>query len=148
MASLQKHRQGEIAMHDIGTANIIAVLVTALTGFVIGGLWYGPVFGKPWMQSSGVTPGNMTTAQSVRLFASAYALNVIIAFGLAVLMGHHRSLHDGVHTGLFVGLMFIATAIGVIYLFERRPLKLFLINAGYQLVNATVMGGILGVWPQ
>jgi hypothetical protein len=134
-------------MHDIGTSQILAVLVTAVAGFVIGGLWYGPLFSKPWMKESGVTPGNMTTAQSVRLFASAYVLNVIIAFGLAFLMGDHRSLHGGLHTGFFVSLMFIAAAIGVIYLFERRSMKLFLINAGYQVVNTTVMGGILGAWP-
>ena len=51
------------------------------------------------------------------------------------------------HTGFFVSLMFMATAIGMTYLFERRPLKLFLINAGYQVVNCVVMGAILGVWP-
>lgn len=134
-------------MHDIAATNWIAVLVTALAGFVIGSLWYGPLFSKAWMKASGVKPGNMTTAQSVRLFGSAYVLNVIIAFGLVMLIGDHHSLHGGLHTGLFVGLMFIASAIGVIYLFESRPLKLFLINAGYQVLNTTVMGGILGVWP-
>lgn len=134
-------------MHDIDAHQVLAVLVTGLTGFIIGGLWYGPLFSKPWMQASGVQTGNMTTAQSVRLFASAYVLNVIIAIGLAFLIGHPGSLLGGAHTGFFVGLMFIATAIGVIYLFERRPLKLFFINAGYQVVNATVMGAVLGVWP-
>ena len=44
-------------MHDIGTPQILDVLVTALAGFVIGGLWYGPLFSKPWMKASGVTPG-------------------------------------------------------------------------------------------
>ncbi len=134
-------------MHEIAAVNWIAVLVTALAGFVIGGLWYGPLFSKPWMQASGVKTGNMTTAQTVRLFASAYVLNVIIAFALAILIGDHHSLLAGAHTGFFVSLMFIATAIGVIYLFERRPLKLFFINAGYQVVNTTVMGAVLGVWP-
>jgi hypothetical protein len=51
------------------------------------------------------------------------------------------------HTGFFVGLIFVAPALGVIYLFESRPLKLWLINAGYQVVNATAMGTVLGVWP-
>jgi Protein of unknown function (DUF1761) len=133
-------------MHDIGTPQILHVLVTALAGFVIGGLWYGPLFHKPWVKASGVATGNMTTAQSVGLFASAYLLNVVIAFGLAFLMGHERSLHGGLHVGFFVSLMFMATAIGVIYRFEKRSLKLFLINAGYQVVNTTVMGAILGAW--
>jgi hypothetical protein len=133
-------------MHDIGTPQVLHVLVTALAGFVIGGLWYGPLFSKAWMKASGVATGNMSTAQSVQLFASAYVVNVIIAFGLAFLMGREHSLHGGMHVGFFVSLMFMATAIGMTYLFERRPLKLFLINAGYQLVNCVVMGAILGAW--
>jgi hypothetical protein len=133
-------------MHDIGTTQIWHVLVTALAGFVIGSLWYGPLFNKPWMKASGVTPGGMSTAQSVRLFASAYLVNVVIAFGLAFLIGHQHSALYGAHTGFFVSLMFMATAIGITYLFEKRPLQLFLINAGYQVVITTVMGAILGVW--
>jgi hypothetical protein len=133
-------------MHDIGTPQILHVLVTAFAGFIIGGLWYGPLFHKPWIKASGVTAGSMTTAQSVALFASAYVLNVIIAFGLSVLMGKEHGWHDGAHVGLFVSLLFMATAIGVIYRFEKRPLALFLINAGYQVVNTTIMGAILGAW--
>ena len=29
--------------------SVPALLVAALSGFVIGGLWYGPLFIKPWM---------------------------------------------------------------------------------------------------
>ena len=133
-------------MHDIGTPQILHVLVTALAGFVIGSVWYGPLFSKAWMKASGVPTGNMSTAQTVRLFVCAYVVNVIVAFGLAFLLGHDRSWQGGAHTGLFVSVMFMATAIGMTYLFERRPLKLFLINAGYQLVNCVVMGAILGAW--
>jgi hypothetical protein len=31
-------------------------------------------------------------------------------------------------------------------LFGNRPIKLFLINTGYQLVSYVVMGAILGKW--
>jgi hypothetical protein len=44
------------------------------------------------------------------------------------------------------GLTFISTALGVIYLFEARSLRLWLINAGYQVVIFSVMGTILGAW--
>ena len=46
-----------------------------------------------------------------------------------------RAGRCGLHTGLFSSLFFVATAMGVIYLFEQRPLRLWLINAGYQVVN-------------
>jgi hypothetical protein len=41
---------------------------------------------------------------------------------------------------------FVAMAFGITYLFESRPLKLWLINAGYQTVVFTIMGAILGAW--
>jgi hypothetical protein len=40
----------------------------------------------------------------------------------------------------------VATAFGVVYLFERRPIALFFINGGYNVVAYTVMGAILGAW--
>ena len=42
-------------MHHLGSLNWLAVLVAAASGFVIGGLWYGPLFQKPWMRLSGMT---------------------------------------------------------------------------------------------
>lgn len=31
---------------DFSTVNLIAALVAAAAAFVLGGLWYGPLFGK------------------------------------------------------------------------------------------------------
>ena len=134
-------------MQHLGNVNFIAALVAALSGFVIGGLWYGPLFQKPWMRHTGMTKEKGAQVSMAFTFGMAYVLNVIGACGIAILMGEHRSLLLGAHTGLFAAFFFIASALGVIYVFEQRPLPLFLINAGYQLVNFTAMGAILGVWP-
>jgi hypothetical protein len=125
----------------------LAVLVAAGSGFVIGGLWYGPLFQKPWMQLSGMTFEKGRQASMPLTFGTSYVLNLIAAVGIAVLMGPARGALLGAHTGLFTAAFFVCTALGVIYLFEQRPLKLYAINAGYQLVNMTVMGLIVGVWP-
>ena len=74
-------------------------------------------------------------------------LNAIAAMGLALLLDADHGLLLGVHAGIAASLFFVVPALGVIYLFERRPLQLFFINAGYQVVNFTVMGAILGLWP-
>jgi hypothetical protein len=127
--------------------NGVAVLVAALTGFVIGGLWYGPLFRTPWMRHSGMSFERGKQQNVALVFGLTYVLNVVGAAGLAMLMGGDRSLLIGVHTGAAVGLLFIATALGIIYLFESRPLPLWLINAGYQVVNFAAMGAVLGIWP-
>ena len=54
--------------------------------------------------------------------------------------------YHGLVVGLLAGLGWVATGLGVTYLFERRPLRLYLIDAGYHVLSFAVMGAILGVW--
>jgi hypothetical protein len=127
--------------------NVWSLLVAALCGFVVGGLWYGPLFQKPWMAASGMSFEKGRQQNMLRVFGLTYLLNGVIAFGIALLAGKGHGLLWGAHAGFFASLAFIAPALGVIYLFESRSVKHWLINAGYQVVNATVMGGVIGAWP-
>ncbi len=36
--------------------SLVATLVGTALGFVLGALWYGPLFGKTWMAAVGLTP--------------------------------------------------------------------------------------------
>jgi Protein of unknown function (DUF1761) len=133
-------------MHHFATISWLAVLVAALSGFVIGSLWYGPLFQKPWMQLTGMTKEKGAQVSPVFTFGLAYVLNVIAAIGLSLIIGPSHNWLLGAHTGLAAGCFFAATAIGIIYLFEQKPLKLFLINAVYQIVNFTAIGAVIGAW--
>jgi hypothetical protein len=135
-------------MHDIALVNWLSVFVAALTGFVIGSVWYGPLFQKPWMQLTGMTKEKGAQASIAVTFGGAYMLNVIGATGIAILLGDHGGWASGLHAGAFAAFFFIAAPLGVIYLFEQRPLKLWCINAGYQVVNFAAMGAVLGAWPR
>jgi hypothetical protein len=81
-------------------------------------------------------------------FGGAYLLNLIAATGIALQNGAHTGWPFGLHVGLMGAAFFIAPALGVIYLFEQRPFKQWLVNAGYQLVNFSAMGAIIGAWPR
>jgi hypothetical protein len=100
------------------------------------------------MKFSGVTMERAAQGSMPLIFGGAYVLNVIAAIGLALIIGGEEGWATGVHVGAFTGLFFVATAIGVIYLFERRPIGLWLVNAGYQIVNFAAMGAVLGAWPR
>lgn len=134
-------------MH-LDSINWLAALVAALTGFVIGSVWYGPLFRKPWMAASGMTFEKGAQGNMPLTFGGAYVLNVIGAVGLSILMGDHAGVASGAHIGAFAAFFFLATGLGVIYLFEQRPLKLWLVNAGYQIVNFAAMGAVIGAWPR
>jgi hypothetical protein len=135
-------------MHHIATLNWLAVLVAALSGFVIGSLWYGPLFQKPWMRLTGMTKEKGAQANMAVTFGGAYVLNLVAAIGIALLLGDRGGWASGMHAGAFAGFFFVGTALGVIYLFEQRPLGLWCINAGYQVVNFAAMGAVLGAWPR
>ena len=126
--------------------NWIAVLGAALAGFVIGGLWYGPLLGKAWQAESGLSDEAMKSANMGRIFGLTFVLNLVAAFILAHVMTtyQHPDLHISAMIGFGIGLGFVATSIGVNYLFARKSLKLFLIDGGYWTLVYTVMGAIFG----
>lgn len=131
---------------DLSTLNFFAVLVAALSSFVIGGLWYSPIlFGKAWMAEHGFRDEDLQGGMG-KTFGLSFVLSVIIAFNLAAFLGPDATLTWGLTAGALAGIGWVATAIGITYLFERRSMRLFLINAGYHAVTFTIMGGILGLW--
>ncbi len=128
--------------------NFLAILAAAASAFVLGGLWYAPgVFGRAWMQECGFTGESLKKAGGMgRIFAGSFVLELIMAANLAAFIGPKGSLAFGTFAGAAAGFGWVALSYGVTYLFERRSLRLFLINAGYHAVAFTIMGAIIGVW--
>jgi hypothetical protein len=127
---------------DLSKINYIAVLIAATSSFVIGGLWYSLLFAKKWQKLSGVTNEQLKRG-TIKIFIGAFALSLIMALNLAAFIGD-GGLAFGTFAGLAVGLGWVATAFGINYLFERKPLQLFFINASYSVVAFTLMGLIIG----
>lgn len=127
--------------------NFAAIVVAALLSFAIGGLWYSPLlFARAWLKECGLTEEQTRQAPMARTFGFAALASLVMAFNLAAFIGPKASLGFGLFAGAAAGIGWVAMALGVIYLFEQRSLKLWLINSGYQVVALTLMGGLLGVW--
>lgn len=120
-----------------------AIPIAAVLGFAVGGLWYGPIFGKAWMAARGFTPESAKAGANMALiFGLTFLLNL---FSAAVLFHVFEHIGvDGIHLAMMVAggaaLGFIIPAIGVNYLFSRMTFRLFLIDAGYWLVIYIAMG--------
>jgi hypothetical protein len=123
----------------------LAVVVAAFFTFVLGGLWYGPLFGKAWMRASGMTEERARAGNMPLVFGLSFVLQLLAAFSLDMFIGE-EGIGFGVFAGAMTGVFFVATAFGVVYLFEQRPLAHWVVNAGYQIVSFTAMGAILGAW--
>lgn len=126
--------------------NYLAVIVAALSAFVIGGLWYSVLFSKAWMVENGFDEEKLKSGNMGMIFGGAFILSLIISFVFVLFLGPERDAMFGASAGFMAGLFWVATAMGITYLFERKSLKLFLINAGYHVVTFTVIGFILGLW--
>ena len=131
---------------SLESINYLAVLVAALSAFIIGGLWYSVLFAKPWMVENGFDDEQLKKGNMGMIFGGSFILSFVISFVLVLFLGPERDALFGAMAGLLAGLFWVATAMGITYLFERKSLKLYLINAGYHVITFTVMGFILVVW--
>lgn len=125
--------------------NLLAVLLAALSAFVLGGLWYSVLFGRQWMALTGQSEEGLKSGNPALIFGGAFLLNLIAAAVLAMFLGP-MPVKYATLAGFSVGLCWVATSFGVNYLFERRPVGLWLINAGYCTLQFTAMGAIIGAF--
>ena len=136
-----------IAGH-LSTVNWLAVIVATVAAFMLGAVWYSkPLFGSKWMQEIGLTEETMNQGSMAKIFGATFVLQFIAATALAVFLGPNSNWALGLHAGSLIGLLWVATAYGITYLFEQRTMRLFLINAGYYVVLYSIMGTIIGAWP-
>lgn len=126
--------------------NWLSVIVAAISTFLIGGIWYGPIFGKSWMTEFGFTEDSLKKRNMPKVFGLSLLLSFIAALVLELFIGAKADLMFGAMAGFFAGFGWVSTMLGILYLFEMRSFKAYLINAGYCIVSLTLMGIILGAW--
>jgi Protein of unknown function (DUF1761) len=131
--------------------NWIAVLVAALAYFVLGALWYSKIlFAKRWIADLKIDVNDPNAKKGMGLmFGGSLVLMFVQCVALAILAGKIEDLSgwmSGVKLGALTGSCFCAAAVGVNYLYEKKPLSLFLINAGYAIAGNIIAGVIICCW--
>ena len=63
--------------------NYAAVIVSAIVYWLLGGVWFGVLFNKPWMALEHVTEEQARSMNPVLPYVISFALNLLIAFVLA-----------------------------------------------------------------
>jgi len=133
----------------------IAVIVAAIVSFIIGGIWYQPLFGKAWMAALGKTEADKEAMrkQAPKGFVAGLIGALISSFVLALFLEYGRLANvvpSGVAGGLVVGFLvwfgFLMTTTVAGAIFEGRSRKLVGINLGFTLVSYLIMGLIQAIW--
>lgn len=128
---------------------IIGIMVAAVLMFILGGIWYSPMlFAQAWSRETGITEHKPTPKSMLRFSAVLLVLLLLSAAILACILTSWLPGHNWRH-GLAVGFLggvLAAAVVGMNTLFERKSLKLFLINAGYYLIGFCLMGVIVALF--
>ena len=73
-------------------------------------------------------------------------LALVAAWAFAMLLGANPPLQQSVKIGALTGAAFVATSFGINYAFASRTYQLWLIDAGYHVLQFTLFGLVLGLW--
>jgi hypothetical protein len=127
--------------------NWLAVVAAAVAAFVIGGLWYSPVlFHRVWLRESGLTEAEASKGNPAMTFGLSFVLALVASAVFAMFLGPAPKFSFALGAGLAAGVGWVATSFGINYLFEKKSLALWMVNAGYHVVQYGTIGAILGAW--
>lgn len=131
--------------------NILAVSLAAITAFILGFLFHGPVTGKLWMKLADIHPtGNEKMKDIVPQLLWNLLANFVTASGLAVIYLFasssayiNKGVCGGIVCALWIWLGFIVTSTSMEVIWFKRSVKLWLFECACSLVVMIAMGAII-----
>ncbi|WP_379552172.1 DUF1761 domain-containing protein [Erythrobacter sp. W53] len=130
--------------------NWIGIIAAAAMGFVVGGIWYGPIMGKKWMGAVGLTEEQIKEGNMGLIYGGAFAFSLLASWTLAHTFAsydYELSVVAKVMTALGVAVGFVIPALGTNYLFSQKGKALFFIDAGYWILFYLAMGTVHAFLP-
>lgn len=135
------------------TINWMAVLIAVVANFILGFLWYTPLFGNAWAKEMGFDPsvkpsgGEMAKGMIIMIignffFAYVFAHNMA-AWSFVPGMNEMPKIGTIMNSAIFTWFGFyLPVDIGTVT-WEKKSWKLFGINTGYHLAMLVVTAAIL-----
>ena len=128
--------------------NYAAVFIAAVAYWLLGAVWYGVLFSKPWMALENITMEQAKSMNPVLPYVITFVLNILIAYSLAqiCIWRNANTIGRGASVGVLLWIGCIGPITYTTYMYEMRPKELFAINQFYPLAGLVLMGAIIGAW--
>lgn len=137
--------------------SFLAIIIAVIAHFVLGFIWYTPLFGKIWAKENGF---NMDQKPPAGAMVKGMVFNLIGNFLMAWVFAHNLAVWNPVTWGLEASPEMTTTGMamaGAIFTWlgffvpmdlnsvawEMKSWKLFFINTGYHLLSLIVVAQIL-----
>ena len=136
--------------------NMLAILVAVVVNFILGFIWYTPLFGKAWGKEMGYDPNEKPEKSAMIkgmlfmvignfLFAYVFAHN-IAAWTFVPGITELGDVTNAMMAAIFTWLGFYLPGQLGATVWEKNSWKLFGINTGYHLLSLIVVAMILTFW--
>ncbi len=127
----------------MASINWLAVVLGAVAFFAVGAIWYSFLFSKAWQAEVNLTDEQKASFNMPLTFGLCFLAELVIAATVGHMFDYLEPNDKSkmmISVGLAIGIM--APALGINYLFMRKSLKLWLIDAGHLIVGMAALGGV------
>ena len=134
--------------------NYWAVLVCGILAMGVGMVWYGPLFGKKWIQIIGADAIDLAARKKMQknagpLYVVQFLLTLFQVWVLAYYIAGWQEA-PGLINALWIWAAFVVPIIAGSAMWNNDSGRVawarFLIQAGYQLIMFVIFGLVLGMW--
>lgn len=140
--------------NELLTVNYYAVAAGAVLSMLAGSIWYGPLFGKKWMEIIGVNPADTDDRKNMQKGAGPlYGVQFVLSLFQVLVLAHliaDTTQATGLERSLWIWAAFVMPTLTGTVMWTNESGKLkwarFLIQGGYQLVMFIIFGLLLHYW--
>ena len=129
--------------------NHLAVWVNIVLLHILGFLWYGPIFGEPWMEMVGLTMAEAQAGSGAAgMWITNFIATVVPMYSLAWIFTKMNvdSGLKGLGIGFLIAFSFVFLSDMTGDMFAQNPYGLSWITGGFSLIGLSIAGFILGAW--
>jgi hypothetical protein len=125
--------------------NFIPVMGAAVGQWILGALWYSPVLFGRMAKSGDPVDAKAADKQWAKTMLMIFAANILCSLLLLhmIYLNGISGLKGGAKFGFVAGVGLVAAPMLATYLYEKRPLKLFVLNAGYWIAALTISSAFM-----